>query len=63
MAKDGGEQPKDVKSFVKKMSDDELQKFIASSVTEDINNGKDELLDAAIDECKERGLDVLQKQK
>jgi hypothetical protein len=53
----------DIKTFVEKMSDEELQRFVASSVTEEIANGKDEMLDAAIDECKKRGLEVLSKQK
>ncbi len=52
-----------IKEFVEKMSDEELQKIISVTVTEDIECGKDELIDAAIDECNKRKLSVLVEHK
>ncbi len=52
-----------ITEYVQKMTDDELQKFVATAVTEESWPEDDELLNAVIDECKKRKLDILQKQK
>jgi len=50
-----------IKDYVAKMSDDDLKKFVQTSITEEIAPEHDEMLNAAIDECKKRNIDVLKK--